>query len=221
MSASSDFWLCQVKFFPGGNPKLQLNKIKPCDHFCNRMFHLQTGVHFHKVKATFFPHNKLNRSSTRIFDCFCRCHCGICHFFSYFIVNKKWWRFFNYFLVTTLNWTVPFKQVHDISMLITKYLEFYMVGLFNKTLQYDSGVTKGLLCFILNWCQSISKIFFFMYHPHSLSASAENSFDYQGVANIVCFLKKTLLALLFAKISGNNWNSCLFHYAFSLVFFSH
>lgn len=43
-------------------PKLPFHQICPSDHLCNRVLHLQPGIHLHEVKILLGVHNKLHCS---------------------------------------------------------------------------------------------------------------------------------------------------------------
>lgn len=44
------------------HPKLPFHQVCPSDHLCNRVLHLQPGIHLHEVKIMLGIHNKLHCS---------------------------------------------------------------------------------------------------------------------------------------------------------------
>src|SRR5258708_31540974 len=53
--------------YPGSNFYLFLDQVEVDHLFGNRVLHLDTGVHFHKIKVPVLVNQKLNGSGTFIF----------------------------------------------------------------------------------------------------------------------------------------------------------
>ena len=50
-SPELDLLLGEGQRFAGGDPQLKFHQIQTGNHFRDRMFHLEAGVHFQKIKA--------------------------------------------------------------------------------------------------------------------------------------------------------------------------
>ncbi len=114
------------KRFSTSNTKLPFHQILSGDHFGDRMFHLEPGIHFHEIKGPVCRKQELDRSCTDIINGFGRSNGSLSHLLPQ-ILGKSWSRsFFNNLLVPSLNRTITFKHVHCTVMLISKNLNFDM-----------------------------------------------------------------------------------------------
>ena len=62
------------KFGAGGDSNLLLHNIHAGNLLGDRMFHLQAGVHFHKIKITLIIQQKFHGAGVLVVDGFCRVH---------------------------------------------------------------------------------------------------------------------------------------------------
>ena len=77
-----DIILSQRQRFAARHPQLPLHQIQPGDGLGDRMFHLQAGIHFQKIKL-FVLIQKLNRTSAGIPNGLRRAHSGLTHGHAY------------------------------------------------------------------------------------------------------------------------------------------
>ena len=89
-------------FFSGSNFDLLTNQIESNNLLCDRVFHLNTCIHFHEVEVPVFINQKLNRSSPFIGNEFCSFNSSIPHFLTELISHERRRRLLYQFLVTTL-----------------------------------------------------------------------------------------------------------------------
>src|SRR5690606_15509775 len=108
----------------------------------DRMFYLNSGIHFHKVEVPMLIHQKFDGASTFIAYCFRAFNGRSAHFFAKFISNERGGGFFYKFLMTSLYGAIPLRQVAGSSVAITDHLDFYMAGFFYKFLQIQAIVTE-------------------------------------------------------------------------------
>src|SRR5690606_10804487 len=101
---------------------LLFNQVEIDDLFRNRVFHLNTRVHFHKIEILVFIHQKLNGTCTLVIHSlrtFNRC---FTHFLTQFWSHKWRRRLFNKLLMSTLNRAITLRQVTYSSVLVTHHL---------------------------------------------------------------------------------------------------
>lgn len=90
-------------------------------------YSLQSSIDFQKEEFILLGiKDEFHRSSTLIVQQFPNLDCRFMQFPSQFIFTKQsWrWRFFDYFLMSSLNRTFSFTERNDISMRISKDLNF-------------------------------------------------------------------------------------------------
>ena len=107
------------------------------------MFHLQSGIHFEKVKIPVFIDNKLHRPCRLIIDGFGQGDGLFAHFLPGGFINERARGFFNDFLVAALDRTFPLTQINHIAVAVAQYLNFNMSRLFNVFFNEDSVITKA------------------------------------------------------------------------------
>ena len=117
-------------------------QIDPGTLFRHRMFHLQAGIHFQKIKILVFIHHELQRSGTVIINPLTGLHCNLQHLGTCFGLHKRRRRFFNYFLIASLNGTFPFIKMNYISIFISQYLYFDVMGILDIFFNINSIVAK-------------------------------------------------------------------------------
>ena len=118
MTLLSNLLLVHPEGMTFGDKNLLFNQIKSRHHFRYRMLHLDTGVHFEKIKIQLRVNQKLNGAGTLVADSFAELCGGFTHFGSRDSIEGRRWRFFNDFLVAALDGTFPFKKMHHLPMLV-------------------------------------------------------------------------------------------------------
>ena len=134
MTGNLDIFLLPFQFLAISNSNLCFNQVDSCNPFCDRMFYLDTSVHFHKVKAFIFFKEKFNRSCILISCCLCCKNSYLSHFLTKFLIYYGRWGFLNDFLMISLHRTVAFSQMNDITIIVGKNLKLYMAGILYKML---------------------------------------------------------------------------------------
>src|SRR5574344_645714 len=111
------------------------------------MLQLQTCIHFQEIILMMFGDQKLNGTGSFVVDSLCSGNCFHSHLLTNSLVDE--WRrtFFYYFLISSLNRTLPFTKMNNVSVLVTQNLEFNVVWLFHELLQVNRVVTKRGHCF--------------------------------------------------------------------------
>lgn len=107
---------------PACNFELPFNEIKACDEFGHRMFHLQTGVHFHKVELVCNGvKDELHCSCIPIPNSLCSLHSCLTNIRSQLPVNLRW-RLLNDLLMSPLHRAISLIQMNIVSVLISEDL---------------------------------------------------------------------------------------------------
>ena len=95
MSHRFKLTLFQSQFFACSHSYLFLNQIHLMHHFSNRVFDLNTGVHFHEIIIEIFIYQEFNRSRAVITDMQGTFYSSFSHGFTNFICNNWGRRFFD------------------------------------------------------------------------------------------------------------------------------
>ena len=69
MPINHQLLLSQWQALPGGHTQLPLHQILAGNHFSYRMFHLQAGIHLHKIEGTILIKQKFHRASADVIHC--------------------------------------------------------------------------------------------------------------------------------------------------------
>ena len=178
MPALHDILLADMERFVIRHPDLLFYKIDTQDLFRYRMFHLQAGIHFQKIKIPVFIYQKLDSACTGIIHSFRRCNRFLSHIHSQLRCNKGRRAFFHDLLVTALNRTFTFAQMDHISVIITQYLKFDMMRLFHKFFQVNRIIPKRRKRFRPGGVISFLHLFFLMDQSHTFSTTAHRSLQH-------------------------------------------
>ena len=111
-------FLPDMQRFVVGNTKLLLYQVEPQHLFGNRMLHLQTGVHFEKIKITVFINQELDRPGTGIVDGLSSRNRLLAHLFPQFRRNERRRTFLDNFLVTALHRAFAFAEMDHIPVIV-------------------------------------------------------------------------------------------------------
>src|SRR5690606_860441 len=115
----------------------------PGDHLGDRMLHLQTGVHFHEVKATVRFSNELDSASAYITYSLGGGHGRLAHLLAAFRGHAWRRRLFDDFLVAALDRATTLEQVHGIALAVSKDLDLDMARFGQIALDQDHVVAKA------------------------------------------------------------------------------
>ncbi len=130
MAFDVHIFLGKREFFAHGHQDLGAHKVNSRNFFRDRVFHLYTRVHFHKVDIFIVIHKKLNGSRTVVADFFGKRNSITPYFLSFFFRKQITRGFFNDFLMAPLNATVSFAYMDHIAIFVRHNLYFYMTWVF-------------------------------------------------------------------------------------------
>ena len=103
MSINFHIVLFVLKMVTGGDKNLLLHKIYTCNLLCNRVLHLQAGVHFKEVKVLFDVHKELNCACSVVVARTRQSHSLVAHFLASDGVHRGTRCLLDDFLVSALN----------------------------------------------------------------------------------------------------------------------
>ena len=170
------------------NKDLCTHKVNTCNHFCNGVLNLNTWVHFNKVVLTCLSINKkLNSTCINIVNVLCNFNSIRSESFDRLFGNRPSRSIFNNFLVAALERAVTLTEMHYITVLVSKNLNFNMLRLNKELFNKNILITKCLLSFIFNKLKLTAYIFLTVTAAHTASAAAGSSLENNGESIRNCF----------------------------------
>ena len=149
------------------------------------MFHLNTGVHLHKIEVAVFIDQKFNGSAAFVIHSFCGFYCGITHLIAKFLSHEGRWRFFYQFLVAALNGAIAFAKVNHLAVLITDNLYLDMAGFLDVFLHVHAIVTEGSSGFLTGRIPGCFEVFFFPNDTHTTTTTTGSSLKNYRILNLL------------------------------------
>ena len=195
-----------------GVKALSFYKVYSRNAFGYRVFDLNSRIHFHKVEAAAFINKEFNSSCVEIAAYLCCGNCSLTHFFTKLRGHYCGRSFLQHLLVAALHGAVTFAKMYGISLLIGKYLKFYMFRIYNEALHVNAVIAKKAEGFLLCGCNLRFQILGTFNKTNSSSAAACGSLYHKRIAYLlVCDANCFLHGFYSAVRAGNNGNSGLFH----------
>ena len=185
--------LLQRQGLARGYPQLPLHQVLSGDGLGNRVLHLQTCVHLHKIKlhllgvcvATGLFDDEFHRTSPHILHRTRRFHRGLAHAGAQFRRHARRGSLFQHFLVAALHRTITLKQVDVIALGIAKHLDLDMARAQHIFLDQHRIITKAVDGFTLAAGKRRRKVLGLVHRTHALAAATGAGFDQHRVANAV------------------------------------
>ena len=221
MSAWCDLFLSEAKRLAHGNTDLFNNQVCACNHFCDTVLDLNTGIHFHEVVSSALVKNELDRSGICVTNSFCGKNGIVVHGSAGIGCDSRRRRFFNQLLVVALYRTVTFAESHYISMSVSHDLDLYMAWVFNIFFNVHGVIAKCVGRLSLSHVEIEFKIIFRAGDTHALSTSAGGGFDHNRITDFVCKLFAGLYVIDWIFRTWNDRNSGLHHCLSGVGFISH
>ena len=185
MSALLQVFLFEVQRLVVGHTKLFLYQVHAYHFFRNRMFYLQTGIHFQEVEIAVLVDQELNRTGSFVMHSLCRSHSCLTHFLTQFRSDERRRSFFHNFLVTALDRTFTFKKMYGISEIITQNLEFDMMRFFYKFFQINGIVTKRRHRFRTGCVIGFFHFVHIVNQAHAFTSTTHGSFQHDRITDLI------------------------------------
>ncbi len=126
MPVQMDVLLPNIQRDTAGNTYLPFYDVYTADFFRNGVFHLQTCIHFDKIKLAVRRKQKFNSSGIGVFCRLCCFDCRVHHLLPDLLRHHRAERFLQYLLLVQLERTVTLPKAEDIPEAVCKYLHFHM-----------------------------------------------------------------------------------------------
>ena len=168
-----------------GNLELKTHQIHAGNAFGDRVFHLQSGVHFQEIKLVVTVQQKLNSPRVLVLTCLGDSDRGLPHGLSKSGGEAGGGGFFDELLVPSLDRTFPFKKVDGASRGIGQDLNFDVAGVFKVLFDENRTIAKGASGFGNGGAERFFEVLCAMHNPHSFAATAGSGFDKEGKANLL------------------------------------
>ena len=175
------------------------------------MFHLDPGIHLHKIKLPCLFQKELDGSSIFVAGCLCRFHSRLSHLLAKCFGDCRTWRLLDQLLVVSLDGAVTLAQMNDISIFIGKNLELDVFWMLYKMLQIHSSISKCCFCFFLCGIKCHFELFRSLSHTHAFSTTAKCCLDNHRIADLACYLCCGICLIEGLVTSRDYRNACLYH----------
>ena len=198
-----------------GHTQLPFHQINAGNRLGHRVFHLQTGIHFHEpepvgaqpVRAI---NDELNRPCALVSDRLGGTHTGGPHRGAHLFGHARSRSFLDHLLMASLQRAVPLEQMHRF-FAITKDLHLDMARFTDKLLDQHGVIAKGCPRLGTGRGQRIHEIRRFFHQAHALAAAASHGLDQHRIANGVSRTRQMLGVLVVAVIPWHHGHACLMH----------
>ena len=137
------------------------------------------------------------------------------------VIQKRRRRLFQYLLIAPLDRTFSLAQIDDISMMVCKDLDLYMMGLLDVFFQIDGWIIKARFGFRLGEPERGDKILALPYEPQSFPSPARSRFEQHRKFECLSFFEECSLILYGLESSRYDGDSSLFHPNTRGCFFPH
>src|SRR5690606_28540490 len=176
------------------NMKLLRDEVDARDLLRNRVFDLNTCVHFQKIKSLSLDiDQKLNRTGIAISDMTGKAQRGLMQPGPQGVWQAGCRGFFDQFLVATLYGTVSVAQMND-PVAVSEYLHFYVPPTGDKPVDVDPPVAESRLCFGTGKFKQSGKLLGAVGFFKATAAATANRLDKyrkaDGLGHGQCFFKR-------------------------------
>ena len=147
------------------------------------MLHLQSGIHFQKVKTLVLAHDKFNGTGALVLYRLGQRHCLLTHGFAGFVADERRRRFLNHLLVATLDRAFAFVEVQHIALGITNQLDFNVARFFDKFFNEHPIIAKAVARLVAATGESFQRFLVIEGNPQSLTPTTSTGLDHDRIAN--------------------------------------
>lgn len=114
---------------------------------------------------------------------------------------------FNNLLMTTLNRTIPLKQMNNVTTRISNQLSLDMLRLVEETFDENGSISESRFGFRSSHGESFFELRLFSNDSHSSSSSSHGGFDDDGETMFVCEFGGFFISCDGSGSTGNDWDS--------------
>src|SRR5690606_18648629 len=218
---SSDVCSSDLQLLAGGNLELPGHQVGARDQFRDRVFYLQTGVHFQEVEVFVLIHQELHGAGTDIVAGFGGLYGSFTHASTQVRVNEGRGGFFDHLLVAALNGAVPLTQIDGVAMLVGKDLNFDVTGTDQGFLQDQLATAEGVFRFRACGFDLTSQLGLLKHQPHATTATAGGGLDHDREADTLGFADQFFITLVIPFVTGDTGHICFQHGQFGQALATH
>lgn len=183
---------------------LPLHQVKASYHFRDRMLNLKSCVHLHKVKLLICSVKyEFDSSCVVVTDCLCCSYSSLANLESE-LRRDAAWRFFNNFLVASLNSAIAFIQIDVVTVFITKNLDFNVSWALDILLKDHVIILEAFHRLILCGLKHLHELFLFSHNTHAFATSTKRGLDHDRETNSFGMLKQYLRVFAFAMVARDD-----------------
>ena len=182
MAANVNFFLLDRQRLTGSDTQLFFDQVNAGDHFCNRVFYLNTGVHFDEIELAVFE-QELESTCTAIADINTRFSATFADVATQFRGNARCWRFFDHFLVAALHGAVTFRQIDSVALTVSQYLNLDVARIFQVFLHVNHIVAESSFRFRTGHGDGLCQFSVAAHYAHTATAAAAGGFDNHRITN--------------------------------------
>src|SRR5210317_758968 len=177
MAIYGQVFLGERQTFAGSDTQLPLDHVLSGHHLGDGMFNLQASVHLHEIEATICIKQELYSPCTDVTNRLGGIHSSSPHQAAQMLIQPGGGGLFNDLLMPTLDRAVPFKEVYDIALIISKDLNFNVTWSFEIFLQQDVIIAESRGSFALGPFEGFDKFICLANHAHTFPSPTGTRFD--------------------------------------------
>ena len=142
MAVEFDIFLLELKGGARSDAHLLAHEVDAGDHFRDRMFHLQAGVHFDEIESALGV-EEFKSADARIAELARRARCEAADFVAVAGVERGRGGFLEDFLMAPLQRAVALSEVDRMTLIIRQGLDFNMARLIEIFFEVDGVIAEG------------------------------------------------------------------------------
>ena len=221
MADQSDIALAETQFFAGSNTDLFLNNVDAGDQFGNRMFNLNTRIHFDEIEFAVFI-QKFKCACATIADFLAGVGTTFTDTVNQSAGNVRGRRFLDNLLMASLHRAVTFSEPDSIFMVIGEYLNFNVTRVFKEFFHVNLRIAESGARFGFCHRDGIQQGGFGMNDSHAPTATTASSLDNDRKSDFArCSDNLLWIIRQSAFRTGHAWNACLDHGLLGADFIAH
>src|SRR5690554_4525254 len=194
MAPDLDIFLLVLQGQAAGNAQLLTNNVDTRDHFGDRVFYLNPGIHFDEKELTVLI-QEFKGAGADIANLFACIYTGFECALAGFRVDVGRGRFFYNFLVTALEGTVTVAQMNTVAVHVGQNLNFNVAWRFKELFQINRGVAKGILSFGLCYLHGLEQGSLGVNYLHTATTAAGSGLDHHRISDFACHLQSALVVV--------------------------
>src|SRR6185369_12421152 len=184
MTANHDVVLRPLQALATRDAQLRLDDVDARDLLGHRVLDLHARIHLDEVELAVLV-QELQRAGASIADVAAGRDADVADRLALLGRDTRRRRFFNDFLMATLQGAVALAQVHDVTVVVGEYLDLDVTRLLEELLHVDLGIAESRECLALRNHDGVQQRRIAVHDPHAAAAAAAGSLDDYRIAQRV------------------------------------